>query len=132
MTAAGHDGAQRAIRAARDASNAAIAARDADGVVMIMLPEVTVSVAHGPVLTGRDASRRAFAEQFADPAFRGYVREAIAIEIQDPPTRALERGRWTGRWRHGVREQVMRGHYHAMWQHTDVGWLIRSEVFEPE
>jgi ketosteroid isomerase-like protein len=59
------------IRARRDASNRAITTRDADLVVSYMMPDVTVSVANGPVLTGRDANRDAFAEQFADRAFRG-------------------------------------------------------------
>lgn len=130
-SAAGRDAAQRAIRAAREASNAAIAARDAAGVVMFMLPDVTVSVAHGPLLTGREASRSAFAKQFGDRAFAGYVREAAEVVIHDPPTRATERGQWTGRWRSGAKEHVMRGTYHAEWELTPVGWLIRSEVFVP-
>lgn len=60
---------QDAIRAVRAASNAAIAARDVDRVVACMLEDVTVSVARGPVLNGRDVSRSAFADQFADRAF---------------------------------------------------------------
>lgn len=120
---------QDAIRALRASSNAAIAARDCDGVVACMLEDVTVSVAHGPVLHGREASRTAFAEQFRDRAFVGYVREATDIVIDSPPTRAAERGHWTGRWRHGDTEQLMRGTYEAGWRHTDLGWFIQSEVF---
>lgn len=122
---------QDAIRAVRAASNAAIAARDADLVVACMLDDVTVSVARGSVLRGRDASRAAFAEQFADRAFAGYVREPTDIVIHAPPTRAAERGRWTGRWRYGNNEQVMRGTYEAEWRHTEFGWFIQSEVFTP-
>lgn len=120
---------QDAIRAVRVASNAAIAARDADRVVACMLDDVTVSVARGPVLKGREASRIAFTEQFADRAFAGYVREATDIVIEAPPMRATERGHWTGRWRHGSTEQVMRGTYEAEWRHTALGWFIQSEVF---
>jgi ketosteroid isomerase-like protein len=120
-----------AIRRARAASNAAIAARDAEQVVMHMLPDVVVSVARGPVLRGREASRAAFAEQFADRAFLGYVREADDVEVHEPPLRATERGRWTGRWRRGLGEHVMRGTYRAEWQYTAMGWLIGSEVFVP-
>ena len=116
------------IRAVRAASNAAIAARDADRVVACMLSEVTVSVARGPVLHGREASLIAFAEQFADRAFLGYVREPTDIVV-DAGTRATERGRWTGRWRHSNTEQVMRGTYVAEWRHTELGWFIQSEVF---
>lgn len=120
-----------AIRATRDASNRAIAARDPDLVVMHMTPDVTVSVANGPVLTGRDASRHAFAEQFADRHFRGYVREALEVVVHDPPTRATERGRWQGSWRKGMSEQLVRGTYVAEWRHTELGWFIQSEVFVP-
>lgn len=119
----------QAIRARRAESNAAIAAQDVDRVIAVMLPEVTVSVAGGPVLAGRDASRAAFAEQFADRTFRGYVREPEKIVIHSPPTRATERGRWTGRWKSSAGEQVMRGNYVAEWRHTDLGWFIESEVF---
>ena len=119
------------IRARREASNHAIAARDADLVASYMMPEVTVSVANGPVLSGSDANRDAFAEQFADRTFRGYVREASEVIVHDPPVRATERGRWTGRWGHGAHEQVMRGTYVAQWQHTELGWFIASEVFTP-
>lgn len=121
---------QDAIRGVRAASNAAITARDSDRVVSCMMEDVIVTVARGPVLQGRDASRAAFAEQFADRAFVGYVREATDIVIDaSSPTRATERGRWTGRWRHGSSEQTMRGTYEAQWRHTELGWFIQSEVF---
>ena len=48
-----------AIRARRAESNQAIAQRDADRVVAVMLDDVSVSVAGGPVLTGRAANRAA-------------------------------------------------------------------------
>lgn len=115
----------------RAASNQAIAARDVDRVVACLMPDVTVSVARGPVLVGRDASRAAFSEQFADRAFVGYVREADHVVVNDPPTSATERGRWTGRWGRGIGEHVMRGTYVAEWRHTELGWFIHSEVFVP-
>lgn len=119
------------IRARRAESNQAIAARDVDRVVSIMLPDVSVSVAGGPVLAGREASRRAFAEQFADRAFRGYVREAEEIVVHEPPTQATERGRWEGRWLRGIRTETMRGTYVARWSLSALGWCIASEVFIP-
>lgn len=121
-----------AIRSTRAASNAAIVARDAERVVACMLEDVTVSVARGPVLKGREASRVAFAEQFADRAFAGYLREPTDIVIDtSSPTHATERGRWTGRWRRGANEETMRGTYVAEWRLTEFGWFIQSEVFTP-
>ncbi len=94
-----------------------------------MLADVTVAVAGGPVLKGHSASRDAFAEQFADRSFAGYVRDPQSVVVQDPPTRATEHGRWTGRWRTGLREQLMQGEYDAEWRLTDMGWRIASEVY---
>lgn len=125
-------GAEAAIRAQRAASNRAIAARDVDGVVACMLDDVRVAVAGGPLLSGRKASRRAFAEQFADRTFRGYVRDAERVVVHDPPTTATEHGRWVGRWRAGLRERVLSGHYVAHWRYTAMGWLIASEEFRDE
>lgn len=119
------------IRARRAQSNQAIAARDAEWAVSLMLADVRVAVAGGPLLTGRDASRNAFAEQFQDPLFVGYVRTADQVVLHTPPVRATERGRWSGTWRRRVGDHVMRGTYVAEWQHTDMGWFIASEVFTP-
>jgi ketosteroid isomerase-like protein len=117
------------IRARRAQSNAAIAARDPDGTVALMLDEVTVAVAGGPTLSGRAASRAAFAEQFADPAFRGYVREAGQVVLADPPLHATEMGRWVGTWGSGRHRHEMRGTYVAQWSYTAMGWFLQSEVF---
>lgn len=118
-----------AIRARRAQSNAAIAARSAAATVAVMMDDVTVAVAGGPTLTGREASRVAFAEQFADPAFGGYVREPEQISLGDSPGQAIEMGRWSGKWGRGLRAQEMRGTYVAQWTCTALGWFIQSEVF---
>ena len=127
----GNGAVERAVREARAASNAAIVERDADRVVACMMHDVTVAVAHGPTLLGREASRAAFAAQFAERTFKGYVREPNEIVVHNPPTRATERGCWLGRWQHGVGEQVMRGTYVAEWSYTALGWFIQSEQFTP-
>ena len=94
------------IRALREQSNQAIAAHDADRTVSFMAPDIAVGVAGGPTLTGREASRVAFLEQFADKAFVTYVRTIDQVTMVDP-MRATERGRWVGRWRlkSGMHEQ---------------------------
>ncbi|HEX4934593.1 MAG TPA: nuclear transport factor 2 family protein [Gemmatimonadaceae bacterium] len=117
------------IRARRAASNLAIAARDLDGIVAVMRPDVSVAVAGGPTLLGREASRAAFAEQFADRSFRGYMREPEEIVVHDPPTEATERGRWVGRWQNGWRTEAMHGTYVARWTRTELDWFIASEAF---
>jgi len=120
------------IRASRARSNAAIAVRDADGAVALMLDDVTVAVAGGPTLSGRAASRAAFAAQFADPAFYGYVREPGQIILADPPMHGTEMGRWIGTWGTGRQRHEMRGTYVAQWTFTAMGWFLQSEVFVSE
>ncbi len=116
------------IRALREQSNQAIAAHDADHTVSFMAPDAVVGVAGGPILVGRQASRVAFAEQFADTTFVTYVRTTEQVTLADP-MRATERGRWVGRWRvkTGMHEQG--GSYVAEWRVSEMGWLIHSETF---
>ena len=116
------------IRVLREQSNQAIAAHDADRTVSFRAPDIAVGVAGGPTLTGRDASRAAFAEQFADTAFVTYVRTIEQVMMVNP-LRATERGRWVGRWRlkSGMHEQG--GSYVAEWRFSEMGWLIHSETF---
>lgn len=121
-----------AIRQLRQQSNAAIAARDVKRVVSIMDPDIVVAVAGGPLLSGVEASRSAFAAQFAERAFLGYVRTPEVITLHDPPTRAMEHGVWSGRWqaRSGVHTQS--GRYSATWRHTTMGWTLVAETFHSE
>ena len=93
------------ICARRAASNAAIAANDADAVVAIMTEDVTVAVAGGPVLRGREASRRAFALQMCEAGFRGYVRTPEVVEVDLGGQTATERGTWVGTWQTRVRTE---------------------------
>jgi ketosteroid isomerase-like protein len=120
---------QSDIRDRRAESNAAIAARDPDRIIAVMHPDITVVVAGGPTLTGRAAQRDAFAEQFIDPGFRGYLREPDRITVHEPPTLASESGRWVGRWQMGLRREEMRGMYTAEWCLVDDRWYLKSEVY---
>ncbi|MBC7564501.1 MAG: nuclear transport factor 2 family protein [Gemmatimonadaceae bacterium] len=118
-----------AIRTRRDASNAAIASRDAGAVVSCMTDDVTVAVAGGAVLVGRDASRRAFAEQMAEPGFRGYVRTPEEVDVTPDGRTATETGRWVGTWQVRLRLEHQRGTYVARWRCVDGTWFLASEIF---
>lgn len=117
------------IRAQRAQSNKAIAERNLDGIVAMMMPDAVVSVAGGPRLSGRDKNRAAFVEQLADPTFVGYVRDTDQIVMADSATHATEQGRWVGRWRLKSRDHFMRGTYTAEWCRVDGAWFIQSEIF---
>lgn len=119
-----------AIRALRTQSNDAIGLRNADRVVSFMTEEITVAVAGGPLLTGRDANRRAFAEQFADPAFRGYVRTPLTIAIAPDGVHATEEGHWEGRWQVKTGILTQRGSYDATWRCDAMGWRLVAERYQ--
>ena len=118
-----------AIRTRRQESNAAIASSDADAVVSCMTDDVTVAVAGGTVLVGRDASRRAFAEQMAEPGFRGYVRTPDGVDVTPDGSTATETGRWVGTWQVRLRLVHQRGTYVARWRCVDGTWYLASEIF---
>ena len=118
-----------AIRTRREESNAAIASRDAAAVVSCMTDDVTVAVAGGAVLVGRDASRRAFAEQMAEPGFRGYVRTPEEVDVTPDGRTATETGRWVGTWQVRLRLEHQRGTYVARWRCVDGTWYLASEIF---
>lgn len=118
------------IAALRQRSNDAIAARDADLVVSFMARDITVAVAAGPVLRGRDANREAFASQMAERGFGGYVRTPDEVTVDASGVRATERGRWTGTWHVAGRAHVQRGRYTAEWRCGALGWEIVQESYE--
>lgn len=118
------------IARVREQSNAAIAARDATWVVSYMADTIRVRVAGGPELIGRDANATAFAEQFADAAFAGYVRTPLLIDVDAVGATASERGTWLGRWRTKTGMHEQRGHYTAEWERTPFGWHIVSERYQ--
>ena len=123
--------ATEVLRALRAASNAAIAARDAERVASFLAPDARVAVAGGPVLHGVEANRAAFAEQMADPAFRGYERTPERFVLEDLGQRATERGTWVGRWQTRAGPLAQRGTYDAVWVLTPLGWRIAEEAFRP-
>jgi ketosteroid isomerase-like protein len=120
------------IRAARAASNAALAAHDLTGATAALLPEARIIGSNGSLLDGRDAMQAAFARSFADPAFVRYVRQPRTIEIgigSAGVAVATESGRWQAHWRIAGAAVVVDGPYLAHWKKVDGAWRIASETF---
>lgn len=122
------DGA--AIRAARDAYNAAIIAHDVAGVRAAFIDTyVGIAGSGGEVISGGDAMAAYFAGSFRNPDFISYVRTPDVVTVAVPADRAMERGHWLGRFRTATGETRLSGEYLAVWVPVAGGWRLRSESF---
>lgn len=116
-----------AVRAARDAQNAAIVARDIDRIASFWTEDVSIRRALGVQLNGRDAYRTLFADDLETI----YQRHPTRIDISSQWPMAFETGDWEGHVRGIDSPVVIAGHYSAQWVKRGGIWLIRAEVFVP-
>ena len=117
------------ITAMRAASNAAIARRDAQGVVASMLPTFSGLWAGAVTHASRDSAYESFRSQFADTARLGYVRTPTSIDISATGLSAAEYGRWVGRRRRPDGVSEFGGSYYAVCQRAPEGWRLNDEAF---
>lgn len=117
-------GADADIRRAREAQNAAIAARNADSVASFWIEDVTVSAGLGYVVRGRAAYKAAFGQDA--PMVYSRVPEKIVSSPHWPL--AWEEGAWTG-VPSGAVTPIIGGRYSAQWVKQNGRWMIRSELF---
>jgi ketosteroid isomerase-like protein len=120
---------QAAIRAARIAQNAAIAAGDLDRVATFWTDDVTVRRALGQPLVGRAAARRALEPPAAPAARIVYQRLTKEVEVSAQWPLAFETGAWEGHQGSVAGPIVIGGRFSAQWVKRNGQWLIRSEVF---
>jgi ketosteroid isomerase-like protein len=105
------------IRAARAASNAAIAARDVDAIVALLMPNYQVVTARNATRQGREASRASWTAIDVT-----YVRTPTEIRVSADDTQAHENGEWEG--------GGLRGVYSAKWLRDEDGaWRLLGEIF---
>ena len=119
------------IRAARERSNAAIAAHDMAGIAREWMPEVSVLSSTGKQTSGRAANQANLARQFELRPDTKYVRTPESIEVFAPWGVAAERGDWVGTWTEPDGPLVIGGSYQAHWRQVGGAWLILAEMFVP-
>lgn len=120
---------EAAIRAARAASNAAIARHDLAALRETWVDDVQVTSGLGLAANGRGEVEARIAAAFADPTFDRWVRSPESVEVAGDGSRAAELGRWEGRWSRPEGALVRRGRYLAHWVKLPQGWRIRAELF---
>jgi ketosteroid isomerase-like protein len=120
---------ERAIRAARDRSNRAIAAHDLDGMAAIWLPEFHSVSSRNAQSNGRDSARADFAQIFATRRDVVYLREPTTITVNTAWGQAGESGRWTGSWTQADGVTRVGGIYFAKWKRVGAQWMLLAETF---
>jgi uncharacterized protein (TIGR02246 family) len=83
------------IRAARTASNEAIARHDASGVVRDMLPDYSIVTGRGQHVEGRDSIYAFWQKTFKVMPEVVYIRTPLSIVISKNDSLAWETGQWT-------------------------------------
>ncbi|MEZ5293904.1 MAG: nuclear transport factor 2 family protein [Vicinamibacterales bacterium] len=120
-----------AIRAARAASNAAIAAHDVAGIARHWLPDVHIVTSTSTQGTGPEVNGQRMAQQFQRRPDTVYVRTPSTIDVFGAWNVASERGEWTGRWTEPDGVVDVGGTYLAQWRKVDGTWRIQAELFVP-
>ena len=117
------------IRAMRGMSNAAIAAKDYSRMEPLLAPDFTVLPGSLGSPLGKDLFGRRLRDTFSDPTFITYVRTPKRISVSSSGKRAVEVGRWVGRWRKPDGNMRLTGIYQAMWVPLDGRWRLKNESF---
>jgi ketosteroid isomerase-like protein len=118
-----------AIKAARAASNQAIARHDTDAIVSFFDEEYVITTGAGSIEPGRDAQLGMWAEHFDQLPDVVYVRTPTDVTLSEANSRAIENGAWVGTWTSENSPQEKGGRYTAYWRKVDGVWKIRSELF---
>lgn len=110
------------IRAARAASNAAIARHDAEGVARYWMKDIVVISGEGGQYIGKSILLKTFKQMFASsPSV--FERLPAEVIIADSGILAWESGSWN------YKGETLRGNYSAMWRKINGVWLTQSELY---
>ncbi len=118
------------IRRARQASNEAIRAHDAEAVASFFTEDYSLVSSANLQIAGKTKNRENFAKQFEERPDVVYVRTPRELGFYAPWGMAYEIGVWEGSWSESGRVEIG-GTYLAKWQKVSGRWLIRAEVFVP-
>jgi ketosteroid isomerase-like protein len=123
---------QRDIAAARERSNAAIAAHDTAAIMREWMPDIHVVSSASRQTAGAAANAASMQAQFTRRPDTKWVRTPRRIEVFEAWQVASEAGDWVGTWTDPDGPIRIRGTYLAQWRQVGGRWLIQAEVFVPE
>jgi uncharacterized protein (TIGR02246 family) len=119
--------AEKEIRATRERSNRAFAARDAKAVAETLTPDFVQVRGSGAFTATREGAIESLAQSLTNPKAVTYRRTTDKIEVSSAAPLAAEHGHWDALRPDGV--SAYGGTYLAMWRLTESGWKLRSELF---
>jgi uncharacterized protein (TIGR02246 family) len=124
---------EQAIRALSQRWLAAQRKKDVDGVMAQFAPGA-VAIYDGKQLTGADAIRRRYVDDFARNAKErpDYAPswQTTAVEVAQAGDLAWESGTYDDRWNAGKGRD--RGHYLTVWRKTGGQWKVARDIAAPE
>jgi ketosteroid isomerase-like protein len=112
------------IKAARNASNMAIAKHDIDGISKYWLPDFVQTIGRGISSTGKDTIVAGWKALFKENKTVSYTRTPSEITIADNGIMAWETGKWTAK-----NSYSKGGNYSAMWRKINGTWMLQAELF---
>jgi ketosteroid isomerase-like protein len=123
-----HSQAAAAIRAARIAQNAAMAAGDVERAATWWTDDVAIRRGLGAPVNGIAAYKAILERAPVSDTALVYDRKTTGVTVSDHWPLAFETGTWIAR-RGGKGPALIMGQYSAQWVKRDGKWLIRGEVF---
>jgi ketosteroid isomerase-like protein len=116
--------AEQYIRAARIASNAAIANKDIGGVAKYWMPDFVEIVSDGSLLAGKELVLADWKKMYETNPSTLFERQFEKIEFSRKNTVALEKGIliYTAPYNY-------KGYYTALWRKIDGVWMTQMENF---
>jgi ketosteroid isomerase-like protein len=119
---------EAAIRNARAHSNRSIARRNLLGVADSLAENFCAIIGDGTFVPTRAAYLKLFKQGFDAPKTSlTYERIPDRIEVSTDSSLASEQGHWIAT--DASNKTIYTGTYSAMWQHTEDGWKLRSELY---
>lgn len=112
------------IKAAREASNQAIARHDIDGISKFWVKDFVQIRGNSTYLIGKDTIISSWRKLFKDNPNVVYIRTASQIIISTNDTLAWENGTWKA-----FNSYSNGGNYSAMWRKDNDSWKIVAELF---
>jgi hypothetical protein len=122
------------IRESRDASNRALASRNATGAASLFAANGLVVAADGTRREGHENIEKELAGRFAQFDDLVYVRTPDSIAVSGNRATGSEKGTWKGSWTTPAGPIGLSGDYMAIWR-NDIdpsgvpSWRVESEVF---